>query len=85
MDINQMTRKQFEALPIFDFEETNKVEIDSVVLLPTRRVHSSGYRMYSVVACKDSKAIGRLREYDIFGILTNTESINIDCLKKLDL
>lgn len=54
------TRKDFEALP--DISELNdKPEIvDSLVILPTRRMHDSGYRIMHFAAIVNNKPICRL-------------------------
>lgn len=80
MDINKMTRKQFEDLPYLTGYES--IDIDSIVLLPTRRKDSSGYRIYEVIACLDNKAICRLYGYDTFSIIMDSSwnRVGIDCL-----
>ena len=48
MDINNMTRQEFLDLPIL---EEYDVDCDSIVLLPTREHHDSGYNYFSVAIC----------------------------------
>ena len=81
MDINQMTRSQFKELPLL--KEFKGVKVDSIVLLPTRLRHDSGYNYYQVVACNENEAIGRASLYDTFSIdaIGKNERIGIDCLR----
>jgi len=60
MKINDMTRKQFEALPgLTRWDEI--IEFHSLVILPTKRKHDSGYRCMDFVAVnKDGEPICRL-------------------------
>lgn len=55
MLIDQMTRKDFEALPHRKWDE--KVICESIVILPLRRLHDSGYRCMDFVACNGNEAI----------------------------
>jgi len=61
-DINDMTEKEF-----LDIEkETNTgrpIQFDSLVILPTKYVHDSGYRSMDFVLIKDSKPLIRLDTY----------------------
>lgn len=54
------TRKDFEALP--DISELNeKPEIvDSLVILPTRRLHDSGYRIMHFAVIVNNKPVCRM-------------------------
>ena len=86
MDINKMTRKQFEELPYLDeFENHNlrDIYVDSIVLLPSRIHHDSGYNVYEVVVCNGHKAIGKCYGYDTFSIYMESEfnRVGIDCLR----
>ena len=86
MDINQMTRKQFEALPYLDeFEDhdVRDIDVDSIVLLPSRKHHDSGYNVYEVVVCNGWKAIGKCYGYDTFSIYMDStfSRVGIDCLR----
>lgn len=54
-----MTRKQFEAVP--HREKWNEhVTCDCIVIMPTRKMHDSGYRAMDFVAIKDGKPLMRL-------------------------
>jgi len=57
MDINEMTRKEFEALHHRDWDE--RIEFDSMVILPGRAkdLHDSGYRCMDFVAVKNGKPL----------------------------
>lgn len=82
MDINEMTRKQFEKLDYFeDFDDP--VDVDSIVLLPTREPHDSGYNIFFVVACNKNKPVGICYGYDTFSIFTEDKynRVGIDCLR----
>ena len=81
MDINKMTRKQFEELDCF--KGTEEFDVDSIVLLPSRKHHDSGYNIYEVVVCNGNRAIGRCYGYDTFSIYmeSNFNSVGIDCLR----
>ena len=84
MTIEQMTRRDFWSLPLLD--ELEDYDIDCIVLLPTRRRHSSGYNMFSVVACNKWQAIGRTQEYDFYNLFPVVGSkIGFDCLQKSSL
>lgn len=81
MDINDMSRKQFEELPYLD--DFEGIDVDSIVLLPSKRHHDSGYNIYEVVVCNERKAIGRCYGYDTFSIYmeSNFNRVGIDCLR----
>ena len=84
MDLNQLPRKYFEDLQYLDRHE--KINIDSIVLLPTRRRDGSGFATYHVIACKGNEVIGKLYGYDTFSIFTKgADRIGIDCLYKSKL
>lgn len=55
MDVNQMTRKEFEALEHRKWDE--EIDCDSIIVLPMRRMHDSGYRCMDFVAVKDGEPI----------------------------
>lgn len=59
MDINNMTRKQFDELPARKWDE-DIGEFDTLIILPLRRLHDSGYRLMDFVAVKNGKPIARL-------------------------
>ena len=58
-DINEMTRKDFDKVPSRKWNE-NIGEFDSLITLPSRTLHESGYRCMDFVAVRDNKAIARL-------------------------
>ena len=49
MTIDKMTRKEFEALPDRKWDQV--IICNSIVILPTRHMHDSGYRCMDFVAC----------------------------------
>lgn len=57
--IHNATRKDFEALPLREWN-TDIGEFDSMVILPQRGVHESGYRLMDFVAVKRDKPLYRL-------------------------
>lgn len=81
MDINEMTRKEFEALPYFREEKT--IAIDSIVLIPTKRHDSSGFNIYEIVPCMNFEPLGKLLGYDTFSIIMESRwnRVGIDCLR----
>lgn len=81
MDINYMSRKQFEELPYLDDFES--IDVDSIVLLPSKRHHDSGFNLYEVVACLGWKPIGKCYSYDTFSIFMEGKynRVGIDCLR----
>lgn len=59
MDVTQMKRKDFESLPHRKWDE-DIGEFDSLIILPLRRRHDSGYRCMDFVAVKEDKPVCRL-------------------------
>lgn len=87
MDINNMTEKQFKALPCLT-DAMGEIEVDSIVLLPKKIKDGSGYNLYSVVVCNNRKPIGKTTLYDTFSIYTSMDGYNrvgIDCLRSSGL
>lgn len=58
-DITKMNRKDFENLPLRTDWNT-EVLCDSLVILPTRRKHDSGYMCMDFVAVRKNEAICRV-------------------------
>lgn len=81
-DINQMTRAEFEQLPIIDDEV---VVFDSLVFLPLQANHDSGYSLYNVVVCDCGKPLGKIDKYDTFSIYGAHDRLGIDVLAKSKL
>ena len=81
MDVNKMTRKQFEELPYLD--EFEDVDVDSIVLIPSKRHHESGYNIYEIAVCNGCKPIGKCYGYDTFSIFMQGKynRVGIDCLR----
>lgn len=59
MDIGEMKRTDFDDLP-FRKNWAEEVVCDSIVILPTRRKHDSGYRVMDFVACLGNEPVCRL-------------------------
>ena len=59
MNIFKMSRRQFERLPSREWDE-DVGEFDSLVIMPTRHVHDSGFRCIECVAAIKEKPICRL-------------------------
>jgi len=55
MNIDKMTRKQFEELPHREWSE--EIKCDSIIILPLKEMHDSGYRCMDFVAVKDNEAV----------------------------
>jgi hypothetical protein len=55
MNIKKMTKKDFLKLPHRKFGE--RIECDSIVIIPSSKLHDSGYRLLDFAAVKDNKAI----------------------------
>lgn len=56
---NDWTKKEFEALPERKYGE-DIGEFDSLVILPTKYIHDSGYSQMDYVAIKDNTPLCRL-------------------------
>jgi len=53
VDIEKMSRREFESLPHRKWDE--EIDCDSIIILPSRRLHDSGYRCMDFVAVKDNE------------------------------
>ena len=86
MDIEKMTRKQFDALPMIEWNSPD-ICVDSLVLLPTRKHFGNGFNYYTIIPCQKGKPLGKIEYYDTHSIWTcgNFERIGIDCLSKSGL
>lgn len=85
MILNEMTRKDFQNIPYID--EDKIYYFNSIIVLPNRKKHSSGYGMFEVVLLNRDNIIGKVKEYDVTYIdLTGKyDLISIDCLYKSKL
>ncbi len=54
-DFTEWSRKEFEALPRASWDNHEVGEVDSLVILPTRRKHDSGYRCMEFVTIQKGK------------------------------
>jgi hypothetical protein len=86
MNINKMTRKQFNELRPRDWNE-DIGELDSVVILPLRSMHDSGYRKMDFVGVVGDEPVCRLSGcsdvVNVGGIIwgsDKTQRWSIDCL-----
>jgi len=77
-DINEWTRKEFDALPGREWDQ--EVQFDSLVILPTRQIHDSNYRCMDFVA-----VVIHINGIGGYGKDWFTEYWSIDCLKKSGL
>ena len=95
MDISKMTRKDFEKLPLHNWENQECI-FDSLVILPgkAKDVHNSGYRCMSFIAVQEDTPLYRLSgcsdAVHIDGIggmrrLLSSVYWTIDCLSKSGL
>ncbi|HYW34168.1 MAG TPA: hypothetical protein VE868_02070 [Balneolaceae bacterium] len=57
--VSQWTREEFESLPLREWNE-NIGEFTSLIILPTRRIHDSGFRNMDFVAVKEDIPVCRL-------------------------
>lgn len=57
--INQMTITEFKKIPYREWNE-DIGEFDSLIILPTKRKHNSGYRCMDFIAVKNNKPLKRL-------------------------
>ncbi|MCL2480154.1 MAG: hypothetical protein FWF38_00430 [Spirochaetaceae bacterium] len=89
-DVMQFARKDFENLP-YRKRWNEDIKRDSVVILPLRKTHDSGYRVMDFVAVKKMIPICKCSGYSdvlhIGGISTvlNNNAWSIDCLPKSGL
>jgi len=60
-NINEMSKKDFEKLPLRKWNE-DIGRFDSLVILPSKagRIHDSGYRLMDFIAVRSGKAVCRL-------------------------
>lgn len=60
--LSEMTRAEFEAVPELSAKQWREhvKDFDSLVILPRRRLHDSGYRCMAFVACKGDEPIVKL-------------------------
>ena len=81
MNIEKMTRKQFEELPQLK-KYFSEYEFDSLVLIPTKIRHNSGFNYYDIALCNNFEPIGKVGLYDTFSIFASKQEdrIGIDCL-----
>lgn len=59
-ELGEMTRKDFEAVPQLQDWAEEVTDFDSLVILPSRRIHDSGYRCMYFVACSRGKPIVKI-------------------------
>lgn len=91
LNIEEMTQKDFHNLPIRKWDE-DIGKFDSLILLPTKRKHGSGFACMDFVACKGNNPICRLSgcsDVVHLGGFLNQEAHNyswsIDCIFKSKL
>lgn len=76
MDLNEMTRKDFENLPLIE----DDVLCDGLILLPTKKKHESGYAMFYACPTLKQKVLGKCEMYDFFDVEIDKDLVKIDCL-----
>lgn len=81
MNIEKMTREQFEELDFFK-DSYKEVDVDGIILLPTNIPDSSGYNVFYVIALNKCQPVGKCFGYDVFDIFMESElgRVGIDCL-----
>lgn len=94
-DLNEMTRKDFNAFPERKWDEVLE-GVDSIVIIPSRKKHDSGYACFGYVAVKGDQAwkcgggdvihidgIGGYGKWDnVIPHNIEVKGWNIDCLIK---
>jgi hypothetical protein len=87
-DYTYWTRKEFEELPWRKSFHSDEGELDAIVLIPTRRMHDSGFRVIQCVAIKDGKPTVKLTGCSdvihiggLSAMLKPARNYNIDCMK----
>lgn len=82
MNINLMSRKQLEELNYIN-DSLESLDIDSIILLPTRKRHSSEFNLFQTIACNGREVIGKCKDYDLFDIIMESKynRVGIDCLR----
>lgn len=58
--LSEMTRKDFEAVPGPADYGKDITGFDSLVIMPTKRLHDSGYRAMYFIACKGDEPLVKL-------------------------
>lgn len=81
MDLNEMTRKDFENLPLIK----ENILCNGLILLPTKRKHDSGYAMFYACPTFNEKVLGKCELYDVFKIGLKRDIVGVDCLFKSKL
>jgi len=93
MGINEMTRKELLDVPHKERQE-DIGEFDSLIIIPTRRKHDSGYRMMEFVAVKGGKPFRRVSGWSdvvhiggMSALIDKPKKVawSIDCLMKSGL
>lgn len=82
-DYRKWTRKEFEALPLREWEDV--IECDSIVILPQKTMHDSGYRNMDFVAIQGDTPVCRCSGCSDVLMLSgichkNLSRWSIDCL-----
>lgn len=76
MDLNEMTRKDFENLPLIE----DDVVCDGLIFLPTKRKHESGYAMFHACPILEQKVLGKCEMDDIIHAGVDKDIVSVDCL-----
>lgn len=79
MNIHEMTKNDFNNLPII---EADKIEnVDSIVILPTDKKWEEGnYLYFNIVPCVKDEPLGKLKKYDVFRNSKGINEFTIDIL-----
>jgi hypothetical protein len=83
IDVLTATRKQLKELPERKWG-TEVAPFDSIIILPTRRIHDSGYACMDFIGCRNGKAIIRLSGRSD-ALHLQGDSWNMDCIPKSQL
>lgn len=78
-NLNDMTKTELINIPYRESWDV-KVKCTSFVLIPTRKLHDSGYRFFDYVACNGDKPICKIHGGDLLRL--KGDQWQMDCLKK---
>ena len=89
--ITKMSKREFHQLPDLP-EDYKQIIFDSLIILPTKRLHDSGWRCMYLIPVVDGKPLGKLGGItDVIDILPDEspfgyrKAISIDCVPEAGL
>ena len=78
-NLNDMTKTELLNIP-YRKKGDEKTKCISFVLIPTRKLHDSGYRFFDYVACDEDRPICKIHGGD--NLQLKGDQWQMDCLKK---